>query len=37
MYCPRCGSKYEDGEKFCKYCGEPLENQINDKILIENK
>ena len=34
MYCPRCGSKYEDGEKFCKYCGEPLENQINEKYDI---
>lgn len=31
MYCPRCGSKYEEGERFCKYCGESLENKFSEK------
>ncbi len=25
MYCQRCGSKMEDGTKFCMVCGAPLE------------
>lgn len=27
MYCPRCGSKCIETEKFCKSCGEPLKNE----------
>ncbi len=23
MYCQKCGFKNEEGEKFCKQCGEP--------------
>lgn len=44
MYCPKCGSKICEQEKFCKYCGSKLidiENDNNnnsylsDKLLIE--
>lgn len=29
MYCPRCGSKCEEYERFCKSCGEPLKREGN--------
>ena len=27
MYCGKCGSKIEEGNSFCPYCGEPVQNQ----------
>ena len=27
MFCRKCGTKAEAGEKFCKHCGEPLETE----------
>lgn len=29
MYCPRCGSKCIENEKFCRSCGEPLKQEWN--------
>lgn len=29
MYCPKCGSKNEDGSAFCVSCGNPLSNNKN--------
>lgn len=28
MYCNKCGKEVDDKEKFCKYCGTPLESEI---------
>lgn len=28
MYCGKCGSKIEEGNSFCPYCGERLEDQV---------
>ena len=25
MYCPKCGEKVQDGEKYCRHCGSDLE------------
>ena len=24
MFCPKCGSKVEDGQRYCAKCGNPL-------------
>ena len=26
MFCPRCGKEVEEGDKFCRYCGAPIEH-----------
>ncbi len=26
LYCPNCGEEIPKKDKFCKYCGKPLEN-----------
>ena len=34
MFCRKCGTKAEAGEKFCKHCGEPLETE---EVSVEEK
>ena len=29
MYCENCGTENEDEDKFCKACGQPLNNNVN--------
>lgn len=39
-YCPKCGTKINEGDRFCSKCGIPIENNnmqnnIDEDILIE--
>ena len=36
MYCPKCGSKNEDGSAFCISCGNPLSNINNTTVQNNN-
>ncbi len=36
MYCSKCGRKSDDDAAFCKYCGEPLSNKNDKKVLVQN-
>lgn len=29
MYCPNCGNEINENSKFCGYCGEQIENDLN--------
>jgi len=33
LYCPNCGEEIPKKDKFCKYCGKPLENLESEKNL----
>lgn len=28
MFCPKCGKQLNDGDTFCAFCGEPLNNNV---------
>ncbi|MDO9580294.1 MAG: zinc ribbon domain-containing protein, partial [Bacteroidales bacterium] len=33
MYCSKCGKKNKKGDKFCGFCGEKIEDKIEEKII----
>jgi len=35
MNCKNCGAKLMEGEKFCKYCGSKIEENIQNNINVE--
>lgn len=34
MYCNKCGNKINDNERFCKYCGAPIQ-KVNEPVEYE--
>ena len=39
MYCNKCGNEINENERFCKYCGAPVEKldeQVNGEKLDES-
>lgn len=37
MYCRKCGTKQEEGQKFCSKCGTPYSVSMNSKRMVQNK
>lgn len=33
MFCKNCGNQIEEGQKFCRNCGAPTTNEMNDNII----
>lgn len=37
MYCPNCGNKIEENQKFCSYCGINIQQSLEDDETSEEK
>ena len=35
MYCNKCGNEINDNERFCKYCGAPIQ-KVNGQAEFES-
>lgn len=36
MFCRKCGKELEDNWKSCPYCGEPVDNRIDELETMGN-